>query len=152
MPRFSNHAHQNQFTICSWESCNACFMYLVQLQPNSSTSGIVTRCPLALQLKSHHKDGYWGGVIKYRVPNSSSQNIGIANPDDVGQAIRDGEFSLIDVNGILFHKSHNLVYDKRICDILETPHFVVNTTSGICNHAMVALHMNNAMMFLTLSH
>ena len=26
----------------------------------------MTRCPLALQLKSHNTPGYWNGVIKYK--------------------------------------------------------------------------------------
>ena len=85
-------------------------MYLVRMQSNRPTSGIVTRCPLALQLKSHHKDGHWEGFITYHVPGSSPENIHkrIANSCDVDKAIREGKFSLTDVNGILFHKSHNL--------------------------------------------
>ncbi|KAI0213370.1 Interferon-induced GTP-binding protein Mx2 [Lamellibrachia satsuma] len=53
-------------------------------------SGIVTRCPLALQLKSHDTPGYWNGVIKYETYNHPVEKT-IEGPTEVGAEVREAQ-------------------------------------------------------------
>ncbi|KAI0218869.1 hypothetical protein LSAT2_029455 [Lamellibrachia satsuma] len=53
-------------------------------------SGIVTRCPLALQLKSDKTPGYWNGVIKYEI-NERLVEKTIVGPAEVDAEVRNAQ-------------------------------------------------------------